>query len=186
NGASIRGSVEFDQNGDFAAGTFPVFALADGDKASLQLECTPDNLYKMTIRGDTFDGRNFIRAAMSGGPEIKQRRPSMDIDVDAKIGAGAGFKGEVLRNLDLHLTRRSGAIRNLAATARFAGEGVLRGELRGRPGEHQTVYIESTDAGALFRFSDTYSRMIGGQMWIAMDPPTPDGAKQEGLMGVRG
>src|SRR5262249_39946246 len=87
NGASIRGRVEFDQNGDFAAGTFPVFALADGDKASLQLERTPDNLYKMTMRGDTFDGRNFIRTAMSGGPEVKQRRPPIDIDVDAKIGA---------------------------------------------------------------------------------------------------
>ncbi len=184
NGATLRGSVEFDQNGDFAAGTFPVFALADGDKASLQLERAADNLYKITMRGDTFDGRNFIKATMSGTPEAKQRRPS-DIDVDAKIGAVAGFKGEVLRNLDLRLTRRGGTIRNLAATARFAGEGVLQGELRGRPGERQTVYLESTDAGALFRFSDTYSRMVGGQMWIAMDPPTSDGAKQDGLMDVR-
>jgi Protein of unknown function len=185
NGASLRGNVEFDQNGDFATGTFPVFGLADGDKANLQLERTPDNLYKMTMRGDTFDGRNFIKATMSGSPEAKQRRPPVDIDIDAKVGAVAGFKGEVLRNLDLHLTRRGGAIRNLAATARFAGEGVLQGELRGRPGERQIVYLESTDAGALFRFSDTYSRMIGGQMWIAMDPPTHDGAKQDGLMDVR-
>jgi hypothetical protein len=184
NGASVRGSVEFDQNGDFVSGTFPVFGLADGDKASLQLERAADNLYRITMRGDTFDGRNFIKATMSGAPEVKQRRP-IDIDVDAKIGAVAGFKGEVLRNLDLHLTRRGGTIRNLAATGRFAGEGVLQGELRGRPGERQIVYLESTDAGALFRFSDTYSRMVGGQMWIAMDPPTSDGAKQDGLMDVR-
>jgi hypothetical protein len=184
NGASIRGSVEFDQNGEFVFGAFPVFGLADGDKASLQLERAADNLYKITMRGDTFDGRNFIKATMSGAPEGKQRRP-IDIDVDAKIGAVAGFKGEVLRNLDLRLTRRGGAIRNLAATARFAGEGVLQGELRGRQGERQIVYLESTDAGALFRFSDTYSRMVGGQMWIALDPPTSDGAKQDGLMDVR-
>jgi len=184
NGATLRGSVEFDQNGDFASGTFPVFGLADGDKASLQLERAADNFYRITMRGDTFDGRNFIKATMSGAPETKQRRP-VDIDVDAKIAAVAGFKGEVLRNLDLHLTRRGGTIRHLAATGRFAGEGVLQGELRGRPSERQIVYLESTDAGALFRFSDTYSRMFGGQMWIAMDPPTPDGAKQDGLMDVR-
>jgi Protein of unknown function len=184
NGTTLRGSIEFDQNGDFVSGSFPVFALADGDKASLQLDRTADNFYKITMRGDTFDGRNFIKATMSGTPEVKQRRP-VDIDVDAKIGAVAGFKGEVLRNLDLRLTRRGGAIRNLAATARFAGDGVLQGELRGRPGERQIVYLESTDAGALFRFSDTYSRMVGGQMWIAMDPPTSDGAKQEGLVDVR-
>jgi len=184
NGASIRGSVGFDQNGDLVTGTFPVFGFADGDKASLQLERTSDNLYKMTVRGDTFDGRNFIKTTMSGKPETKPRR-SIDIDVDAKIGAVAGFKGEVLRNLDFHLTRRGGIIRNFTSTARFAGEGVLQGELRGRPGERQIVYVESTDAGALFRLTDTYSHMVGGQMWIAMDPPTADGAKQDGLMNVR-
>ena len=184
-GASIRGSVEFDQNGDFAAGTFPVFGLSDGDKANLRLERTPDNLYKVTVRGDTVDGRNFVKAVMSGSVEPKQRRPAIDIDIDAKVGAVAGFKGEVLRNLDAHLTRRGGAIRNLAVAARFAGEGTLQGELRGRPGEQQTVYIESTDAGALFRFTDTYSRMVGGQVWIAMDPPTHDGVKQDGLLNVR-
>jgi hypothetical protein len=185
NGASIRGNVEFDQNGDLATGTFPVFGLSDGDKTNLRLERTPDNLYKATVRGDTFDGRNFIKASMSGNAETKQRRPAIDIDIDAKLGAVAGFKGEVLRNLDFHLTRRGGTIRNLGVTARFAGEGALQGELRGRPNERQVVYIESTDAGALFRFTDTYSRMVGGQMWIAMDPPTHDGAKLDGLVDVR-
>jgi hypothetical protein len=146
----------------------------------------PDNLYKVTLRGDTFDGRSFIRAAMSGGPEpTKQRRPSTDVDIEAKIGTVIGFKGELLRNLDLHLTRRGGTLRNLAALARFSGDGVLQGELRGRPGSQQTVYLESSDAGALFRFTDTYSRMYNGQMWIAMDPPTHDGAKKEGLIEVR-
>jgi hypothetical protein len=186
NGASVHGGVEFDQNGDLLTGTFPAFGLAEGDKANLQIERTPDNLYKVTIRGDTFDGRNFVRAAMSGGPELKQqRRPSFDIDIDAKLGAVAGFKGEILRNLDLHLMRRGGTLRSFAALARFSGDGVLQGELRGRPGSQQTVYLESSDAGALFRFSDTYSRMFGGLMWIAMDPPTHDGAKKEGLIEVR-
>jgi hypothetical protein len=185
NGASIRGTVDLDQNGDFATGTFPVFGLAEGDKASLQLERTPDNLYKATIRGDTFDGRNFIKTAMSGGPEPKHRRPAIDFDVDAKLGAVAGFKGELLRNLDVHATRRGGIIRNFSANARFSSDGVLQGELRGKPGSQQNLYLESSDAGALFRFSDVYSRMYGGQMWIMMDPPTHDGARKNGLIEVQ-
>jgi hypothetical protein len=184
-GASIRGSVEFNQAGEFASGTFPAFGLAEGDKTSLQLERMPDGLYKVVIRGDIFDAHNFIKAALSGGAEPKQRRPPTDIDVDARIGTVVGFKGEVLRNLDLHLTKRGGTIRNFTALARFAGDGVLQGELRGRPGSAQTLYVESSDAGALFRFSDTYSRMFGGQMWIAMDPPTHDGAKKNGFIEVR-
>jgi Protein of unknown function len=187
-GASIRGTVEFDQNGDFAVGTFPVFGLSNGDKANLRLERAPDNLYKVALRGDTFDGRNFIKSEMSGNTERqdKQRRAApIDVDIDAKVGAVAGFKGEVLRNLDLKLTRRGGVIRNFGLNARFTGDGAIQGELRGRAGERQIVYVESTDAGALFRFTDTYSKMVGGQMWIAMDPPTHDGAKQDGLLDVR-
>jgi hypothetical protein len=184
-GALVRGSVEFNQNGDFLTGSFPVFGLAQGDKASLQLERTPDNLHKVTIRGDTFDARNFIKASMSGGVEQKQRRPAMDMDIDARIGAVAGGKGEVLRNLDLHLTKRGGGIRAFNASARFADGGVLQGELRGKPGTQQMLYIESSDAGALFRFSDTYSKMYDGAMWIMMDPPTHDGAKKDGIIDVR-
>jgi hypothetical protein len=183
-GALIRGGVEFDANGDFASANFPVFGLADGDKASLKVERSPDNLYKTTLRGDAIDGRGFVKSSMAGGIETKVRRNAFDIDLDAKVGAVTGFKGEVLRNLDLHLTRRGGAIRNLALNASF-DNGALQGELRGRPGDRQIVYIESADAGGLFRFTDTYGRMLGGQMWIAMDPPSPDGGRQEGLLDVR-
>jgi hypothetical protein len=184
-GAAVRGTVEFNQNGEFQSGTFPAFGLAEGDKASLQLERTPDNVYKLTIRGDTFDARNFIKASLSGGAEPKQRRPALDVEIDARIGAVAGFKGEVLRNVDLHLSKRGGAMRAFNATARFAGEGGLQGELRGKPGTQQTLYVESSDAGALFRFSDTYGRMFGGAMWILMDPPTQDGARKQGIIEVR-
>ena len=93
NGASIRGNVEFDQNGDFATGTFPVFGLSDGDKANLRLERTPDNLYKVTMRGDTFDGRNFVKASMSGSAEAKQRRPATDVRHRRQGWRGCGFQG---------------------------------------------------------------------------------------------
>jgi len=185
-GASMRGGVEFDPNGDFATATFPVFGLSDGDKASLKVERTPDNLYKATLRGDMIDGRGFVKSSMAGGVETKKGRPaaSFDLDLDAKLASVAGFKGEVVRNLDMHLVRRGGVIRNLALNGRL-GEGALQGDLRGKPGERQIVYLESNDAGALFRFSDTYGRMLGGQMWLAMDPPTPDGKSLEGLIDVR-
>ncbi|MGZ5827633.1 MAG: hypothetical protein ACXWJW_03755, partial [Xanthobacteraceae bacterium] len=52
-------------------------------------------------------------------------------------------------------------------------------------GGKPVIYIESSDAGALFRLTDTYPRMRGGQMWVAMDPPTLDHAPQDGVMNVR-
>ena len=47
------------------------------------------------------------------------------------------------------------------------------------------LYLETNDAGALFRFTDVYPRMIGGNMWIGMDPPTQDSSPQEGVINVR-
>jgi AsmA-like C-terminal region/Protein of unknown function len=183
-GASIRGNAETDANGDIVAANFPVFGMSDGDKATLRVERTPDNLYKATVRGDVYDGRGFIKSSMAGsGADAKQKKSGIDVDLDAKVDKFVGLKGESLRNVDMHMTKRGGTLRALSLNAKI-GDGTLTGEMRGRPGERQVVVIESSDAGALFRFTDTYSRMIGGQAWIAMDPPNAEGNPQEGLLNV--
>ena len=40
-------------------------------------------------------------------------------------------------------------------------------------------------AGAFFRFVDTYSKLVGGQLQLAMDPPTVEPSAKEGLISVR-
>ena len=44
----------------------------------------------------------------------------------------------------------------------------------------QAVDLRTTDAGALFRFTDVYSRMSGGQMAIMMDAPSANNPVQQG------
>jgi AsmA-like C-terminal region len=48
------------------------------------------------------------------------------------------------------------------------------------------LYFETSDAGALFRFTDIYQRMVGGKMWVGMDPPAQDGSAQEGSINISG
>ena len=184
-GAAIRGNAETDANGELVVANFPVFGMSDGDKVTVRIERTPDNLYKATVRGDVYDGRGFIKTSMAGsGADAKQKKSGIDVDLDAKVDKFVGLKGESLRNVDLHMTKRGGTLRALSLNAKIGNDGTLTGEMRGRPGERQMVVIESSDAGALFRFTDTYSRMIGGQAWIAMDPPNSEGNPQEGLLNV--
>jgi hypothetical protein len=184
-GATIRGNAETDANGDLVAANFPVFGMTDGDRATLRVERTPDNLYKATVRGEVYDGRSFIKSSMAGsGADAKQKKSGIDVDLDAKVDKFIGLKGESLRSVDMHMTKRGGALRALSLNAKIGNDGTLTGEMRGRSGERQVVVIESSDAGALFRFTDTYSRMIGGQAWIAMDPPNSEGNPQEGLLNV--
>jgi len=100
-----------------------------------------------------------------------------------KLGAVAGFHGEALRGLDVKLARRAGQIRSLAMSAKIGLDAALTADLRGRSGR-QVVYLESADAGALFRFTDMYARVYGGRMWVAMEPPSADQSPKEGTLNI--
>jgi hypothetical protein len=58
--------------------------------------------------------------------------------------------------------------------------------MRGGRGQgRDMIYLETNDAGALFRFTDTYAKMIGGQLALAMDPSTAEPNAKEGRILVR-
>jgi hypothetical protein len=57
--------------------------------------------------------------------------------------------------------------------------------LRGRAQGREVIYLETNDAGALLRFTDTYSKVVGGQLQLALDPPTAEPGPKEGLLNVR-
>ena len=165
--------------------SFPSFALSDGDKATLRADRAPDGTLKVTMRGELFDGRGFIKSATSSRPADKGKPQGRDFDLDVKLGTVTGYNVEALRGVELRLSRRNGHVRNFGMIAKLGSNASLMGDLRAYPGGRQVIYLESNDAGALLRFTDTYSRVVGGQMWIAMDPPTSDQRPQEGVLNVR-
>jgi AsmA-like C-terminal region len=185
-GSQIKGSLEVDQNGDLLNANFPVYNSSEGDKASLKVDRTPDGVFKLTMRGDVFDGRGFLKTAISGKEaDPKSKTKNVDFDVDLKVGTVAGFYGEAARGVDVKMSRRNGSIRSFTMNAKLGRDTPLSGDLRGRAQGRDIVYIETNDAGAFFRFTDTYSKMFGGQLALAMDPPTTDSRAHEGLMNVR-
>lgn len=185
-GTLVKGMIELDANGEIALASFPSFALSDGDKATLRADRAPDGTLKVTMRGELFDGRGFIKSATSGPSSAeKSKQSARDFDLDVKLATVTGYNVEALRGLELRMSRRNGHIRNFGMLAKLGTNSSLSGDLRAYPGGRQVVYFESNDAGALLRFTDTYSRVVGGQMWMAMDPPTVDKLPQEGVLNVR-
>ena len=184
-GASVKGSVELDADNALSSANFPTFSLSDGDKASVRADRGDNGVLKVTIRGDVFDGRNFIKSSLAGTEEEAREKQS-DLDLDIKLGAVVGHNGETLRGLGLKLTRRGGRIRSFNMSGKIGRDTPLIGDLRLRARDnHQVVYLETDDGGALFRFTDTYPRMYGGRMWIAMDPPTQEQTPQVGTIVIR-
>jgi Protein of unknown function len=185
-GVSIKGSVEIDQNGDLVNANFPTYSPSEGDKTSLKAERGSDGVLKVTMRGDVFDGRGFLKSAISGKEaDSKSKIKNVDFDLDLKLGAVAGYYGEALRSVDCKLSRRSGVIRNFALSGKLGRDTPLTGDLRGRSQGRDVIYLETSDAGAFLRFTDTYAKMVGGQLQLAMDPPTAEPSAKDGLISVR-
>jgi hypothetical protein len=185
-GTLIKGSLEVDQNGDVINANFPTYSPSEGDKTSLKAERATDGTLKVTMRGDVFDGRGFLKSAISGKEADAKNKPkNFDFDVDLKLGAVAGFNGEALRSADVKMSRRNGVIRSFALSGKLGRDTPLTGELRGRSQGREVVYVETNDAGAFFRFTDTYAKMVGGQLALAMDPPTVEPHPKEGLINIR-
>jgi hypothetical protein len=184
-GSGVKGVVDLDGSGDVISANFPSYGFSDGDRASLKVDRMSDGTLRATMRGDAYDGRGFLKALAGGPAKATPKRPPADIDLDMRLGAVLGHNGEALRGLELKMSRRNGEIRSLGLTAKIGHSGALTGDLRGRAGGRQVVEIESTDAGALFRFSDVYSRMTGGQMTTVMDAPSSANHVQLGTVNVR-
>ena len=185
-GVLVRGNVELDAKGEVELANFPVFATSDGDKASLRAERGSDGVLRVAVRGDVYDGRNFVKSAMSGPQDPKSSARNADLDLDIRFGVVAGHHGEAIRGLDLRMSRRGGRIRSFSLNAKIGRDTPLLGEIRKRVSNgRQVLYFETNDAGALFRFADLYSRMIGGRVWVGMEPPTPDQAPQDGVIQVQ-
>ncbi|MGB6286030.1 MAG: DUF3971 domain-containing protein, partial [Xanthobacteraceae bacterium] len=184
-GGGVKGVVDLDGSGDVISANFPSYGFSDGDRASLKVDRMSDGTLRAIMRGDAYDGRGFLKALAGASAKASPKRAPADIDLDMKLGAVLGHNGEALRGLELKMSRRNGEIRSLGLTAKIGLSGTLTGELRGPPGGRQVVELESSDAGALFRFSDVYSRMTGGQMTTVMDAPSPANPVQLGTVSVR-
>src|SRR5262249_54365308 len=163
------------------------FSLSERDRATLKADRGPDGTMRVIVRGDLYDGRSFIKSAMSGGPASnKPKHDNKDIDLDVKLGTVVGYHGETLRGLDLRLSRRGGVITSLALNSKLGRDTPLTGDVRGRGNAGRPgIFIETNDAGAFFRFRDIYRKIVGGEMWVALDPQGADQSPQDGILNIR-
>jgi hypothetical protein len=187
-GTSVKGMIELDSHGDVLTANLPVFNLSDGDKATIKAERGPDGALRVLMRGDVYDGRGFIKSSMAGPNADQAKQPARDVDLDLKLGTVAGFHGETLRGVDVRMSRRGGTIVSFGISAKLGRDAPIQGDLRRRGGgdSRNVIFVEAADAGAFFRFSDSYPKIFGGEMWIAMDPPGGDATlPQEGRLNIR-
>ncbi|MCK0195482.1 DUF3971 domain-containing protein [Ancylobacter sp. 6x-1] len=184
-GVNIRGSVKLDAKAQLVSANLPTFQLSDGDKASVKLE-QKDDVSKITVRGEVIEARAFLKSLLDTpiASTSAQKKPA-DIDLDVNLGVVKGNNGEVLRQAVLQLSRRDGALRKLMLAALVGRNGGVKGDIVTDPTGRPMLQIGTTDAGALLRFVDFYSRIYGGDLWVSVDPPTGRNTPQDGTVTMR-
>ena len=186
--ASVQGWVELDSNGELASASFPTYSPSEGDKSSLKMERGTDGVLNVTMLGDVFDGRGFVKSIVSGdtSKDSKGKLKTIDFDVRVRLGAVTGYSGEAMRSVDVRMARRGGLLKALAVTGKIGRDTPVSVDLRGAGTPRgEVINVQTGDAGALLRFADIYTKAYGGMLDLSMEPPTPEPMAREGLINMR-
>ncbi|MCS0493574.1 DUF3971 domain-containing protein [Ancylobacter sp. MQZ15Z-1] len=182
-GVNIRGSVDLDAKASLVSANLPTFQLSDGDKASVKAE-NVDGVMKLTVRGEVIEARAFLKNLLEAPVAGRQNDKPADIDLDVNLGVVAGNNGETMRQAVLRMSRRNGTLTAFDLAALVGRDGGVKGELT-KQGGQRVLRVATSDAGALLRFVDLYTRIYGGDLWIDVDPPSGDGRPQSGVVNMR-
>ena len=151
----FRGSAQMDPAGAIESATITQARIAAGDDFKVDV-VNGESLLKISARGASLDARAFVKSILEGGSSGQSA--TKDFDLDARIASVTGSNKQAITNMELTATRRGGETR--------------LGNLRGKIGAGAVVAtgsggetrISTTDAGALVRFANLYSRLEGGDL----------------------
>ena len=176
-GLRISGDVRLNTQNTLRVVDLQEVALSDDDKFALRMEPS-DGVTKLTISGNTFDARPYIKNLVSpakagaGGEAPK----GGDYVVDARFKSVLAHRGENLRNVRGNFSSASGRI----VSARIEGN-LISGQpitvtLQPVAGGRE-MRVVSTDGGSTLRAADFYSKIAGGDLnfyaMIANAPGSP-------------
>lgn len=164
NGVSAKGDVTLGPDGQLNAAKLSSLKISPGDSMTLDAE-RKDNVLKLVIRASTIDLRPELKTSFAPAATGPGSPANADIDLDLRATAASGFNNETLTNLDLKLSQRDGAWRDLKLSGKLGKASVIGQNARNEQNQ-PVIAIETTDAGALLRYLDLYRRMIGGNMLL--------------------
>jgi hypothetical protein len=167
---------------------FPDFSLNVVTRMEVQGSLDEHDVWKVTARGPTFDGRDFFRSLFSLGQLADQappkpKNPREGIDLDAEIGTVIGHREVSLRNLKMKLSKRGDKLTELDVRSTLDGGKPLAVVLRQEEGARK-LFADSTDAGQAFRLIDFYPNIQGGRVRLEVNLEGKGAAEKTGILWV--
>ncbi|MEM1376808.1 MAG: AsmA-like C-terminal region-containing protein [Pseudomonadota bacterium] len=162
-GFGARGRIEVASGGLSSVRMERVW-LNPGDNFSVSLSDNGEG-YDINVEGSTADLRalmRHVRTQLQSADETIDRTP---VNIEANLGAIAGFNGEVMRNVSASARIRNGGISRFSVTGTGSSGMPFSVVIQGQAAERR-MRVEAFDAGEFLRFLDIYNQIQGGALGI--------------------
>jgi AsmA-like C-terminal region len=149
---------------------FPQFSLNVVSNFEASGKLRADNVWEVTAKGATYDGRDLFRSFFNPVPEkAGKNRPG--IDLRAEFDTVLGFHGTSLRTVRVLMQKRAGRMTQLDARGtmvdargKVASGKQLEAALRPEASRPRLLVATANDAGLAFKLVGFLPHAVGGEM----------------------
>lgn len=142
---------------------FPQFSLDVVSNFEARGKLRSDNVWDVTAKGPTFDGRDLFKSFFFVAPE-KLEKDKPGLDLRAEFDTVLGFFETSIRGVRVTYQKRGPKPNQLDARGTFAGGKQLEAVVRPDPGRPRILTARSNDAGQVFKLVGFLPHAVGGDM----------------------
>jgi hypothetical protein len=141
----------------------------------------PDNIWEVTAKGPTYDGRDLFRTFFFI-PTEKPGKVRPGLDLHAEFDTVLGFFETSARGVRLSMQKRGIKVMQLDARATLAGGKQLEASVRPQPGHPRTLIARSNDAGQVFKLVGFMPHAVGGDLNLEVNLDGKGLAERMGML----
>lgn len=188
-GIAIQGSAMLNAAYGLQAFDLPLFSIDRVTRLNMNGKLRPNNIWQVTVRGQTFEGRSLFRSLFDAGRAARAQKvpPSqqMGVDLEGEITTVLGFWNSKLSNVRISLSKRNGKIQKLQLEGRLAGNALLKAAVAPGKQKRRELHAFSDDAGTAFRLVGFYPNVQKGRLELVVDLDGRGAADKSGVLLVR-
>lgn len=185
---AVGGSAEIGADRRLRAFSLPEFSLNIVTRLKVQGTLGNDNVWKISVKGPTFDGRDFFRTLFvidgAGDTAARDAGKRGGLDLQANVDTVLGFSDLSLRGMTLAMSRRGGRLTALEARGTLDGGAPLAVELDKDDKGTRRLRADTSDAGQAFKFINFYPNMQGGRARLQVNVDGKGAAEKTGTLWV--
>lgn len=161
---------------------FPQFSLNVVSNFEAYGKLRADNVWQVTARGATYDGRDIFRSFFFNPAPEKPDKDRPGLDLRADFETVLGYFDTSLRTVRVSLQRRAGKLTRLDARGILAGNKQFEATMR--PGRPRLLIAKSNDAGQVFKLVGFVPHAVGGDMRLEVDLDGKGEAERTGVLSA--